>query len=109
VRGIAVHVAARVATLAEPSECLVTRTVKDLVAGADISFLERGKRDLRGIAEALDLFAGALLSATVEDATAQKQMDFEVDQTLMGMYPFRSVLFNLKRSRPTEPGATDFR
>ena len=57
VRGIAVHVAARVAALAEPSECLVTRTVKDLVAGADVSFLERGKRDLKGITEAIDLFA----------------------------------------------------
>jgi pimeloyl-ACP methyl ester carboxylesterase len=57
VRGIAVHVAARVAALAEPSECLVTRTVKDLVAGADVSFLGRGRRDLRGIAEAIDVFA----------------------------------------------------
>jgi class 3 adenylate cyclase/pimeloyl-ACP methyl ester carboxylesterase len=57
VRGIAVHVAARVAALAEPSECLVTRTVKDLVAGADVSFLGRGRRDLRGIAEAIEVFA----------------------------------------------------
>ena len=60
VRGIAVHVAARVAALAKPSECLVTRTVKDLVAGAGVSFLERGKRDLKGIAEAIDLFAVVL-------------------------------------------------
>jgi pimeloyl-ACP methyl ester carboxylesterase len=59
VRGIAVHVAARVAALAQPGECLVTRTVKDLVAGADIYFFERGKRDLKGIAEAIDLFAAA--------------------------------------------------
>jgi class 3 adenylate cyclase len=59
VRGIAVHVAARGAALAEPNECLVTRTVKDLVAGADVDFLERGKRNLRGIAEAIDLFAVA--------------------------------------------------
>ncbi len=57
VRGIAVHIAARVAALAGPSECLVTRTVKDLVAGADIRFTERGKRDLKGLAEAIDLFA----------------------------------------------------
>ena len=35
----------------------MTRTVKDLVAGADVSFLERGKRDLKGIAEAIELFA----------------------------------------------------
>lgn len=57
VRGIAVHVAARVAALAGPSECLVTRTVKDLVAGADIRFIDRGRRDLKGLAEAVDLFA----------------------------------------------------
>ena len=57
VREIAVHVAARVAALAGPSECLVTRTVKDLVAGADITFNERGRRDLKGLAEAVDLFA----------------------------------------------------
>ena len=57
VRGIAVHIAARVAGLAGPSECLVTRTVKDLVAGADIRFTERGKQELKGLAEAIDLFA----------------------------------------------------
>lgn len=57
VRGIAVHVAARVAAQAQANECLVTRTVKDLVAGADIRFAERGRRDLKGLAEAVDLFA----------------------------------------------------
>jgi class 3 adenylate cyclase len=55
--GIAVNVVARVAALAQPSECLITRTVKDLVAGADIRFIERGKRDLKGLAEPIDLFA----------------------------------------------------
>jgi class 3 adenylate cyclase len=59
VRGIAVHAAARVAALALPSECLVSRTVKDLVAGADIRFSERGKRELKGLTEAIDLFAAA--------------------------------------------------
>ena len=63
VRGIAVHVAARVAALAGPSECLVTRTVKDLVAGADIRFIDRGRRDLKGLAEAVDLFAVTLRHA----------------------------------------------
>jgi class 3 adenylate cyclase len=58
-RGIAVHVAARVAAQAQASECLVTRTVKDLVAGADIRFSGRGKRGLKGLAEAVDLFAVA--------------------------------------------------
>jgi len=59
VRGIAVHVAARVAAQAQAGECLVTRTVKDLVAGADIRFTECGKRDLKGLAEPVDLFAAA--------------------------------------------------
>jgi len=59
VRGIAVHVTARVAASAQPNECLVTRTVKDLVAGAEIRFTERGKRDLKGLAEAIDLFAAS--------------------------------------------------
>ena len=58
-RGIAVHVAARVAAQAKACECLVTRTVKDLVAGADIRFTECGKRDLKGFAEPVDLFAVA--------------------------------------------------
>jgi pimeloyl-ACP methyl ester carboxylesterase len=57
VRGIAVHVAARVAALAKPNECLVTRTLKDLVAGADVSFSAHGKRQLKGLAKAVDLFA----------------------------------------------------
>jgi class 3 adenylate cyclase len=57
VRGIAVHVAARVAAEAKASECLVTRTVKDLVAGADILFTECGKHALKGLAEPVDLFA----------------------------------------------------
>jgi len=59
VRGIAVHIAARVTSLAQAGECLVTRTVKDLVAGADIHFSESGKRDLKGLTEPIDLFAAA--------------------------------------------------
>ena len=50
---------ARVASLAQAGECLVSRTVKDLVAGADIHFSERGKRDLKGLAEPIDLYAAA--------------------------------------------------
>lgn len=35
--GVAVHIAARIASLAGPRQLLVSRTVKDLVAGADLS------------------------------------------------------------------------
>jgi pimeloyl-ACP methyl ester carboxylesterase len=55
--GIAVHIAARVSALAEPSEVLVSRTVKDLVAGSGIEFADRGAHELKGIPDAWDLHA----------------------------------------------------
>jgi len=49
VGGIAVHIGARVASLADPLEVLVSRTVKDLVAGSGIEFNDRGEHLLKGI------------------------------------------------------------
>jgi class 3 adenylate cyclase len=49
VRGIAVHIGARVAGLSEPSEVLVTGTVRDLVAGSGIEFEDRGLHQLKGV------------------------------------------------------------
>jgi class 3 adenylate cyclase len=46
---IAVHIASRVGALAEAGEILVTSTVKDLVAGSDIRFTDRGVHALKGI------------------------------------------------------------
>jgi class 3 adenylate cyclase len=47
--GIAVHTGARVAALAGPGEVLVTHTVRDLVAGSGIEFIDRGRHTLRGV------------------------------------------------------------
>jgi predicted ATPase/DNA-binding SARP family transcriptional activator/class 3 adenylate cyclase len=47
--GIAVHIGARVAALARPSEILVSQTVTDLVTGAGIRFDERGPHQLKGV------------------------------------------------------------
>ncbi len=47
--GVAVHIAARVARLASPGEALVTSTVRDLVAGSDIEFSDRGAHALQGV------------------------------------------------------------
>ena len=47
--GIAVPVGARVAGQAEPGEVLVSRTVKDLVAGSEIEFEDRGVHELKGV------------------------------------------------------------
>jgi pimeloyl-ACP methyl ester carboxylesterase len=47
--GLAVHIAARVATAAEPDEVLVSSTVKDLVAGSGLRFADRGAHVLKGV------------------------------------------------------------
>ena len=47
--GIAVHTGTRVAALADAGEVLVSGTVKDLVAGSGITFVERGTHTLKGI------------------------------------------------------------
>jgi class 3 adenylate cyclase len=49
VGGIAVHIGARVAALAQAGEVLVSRTVKDLVVGSEIGFDDRGSHALRGV------------------------------------------------------------
>jgi class 3 adenylate cyclase len=57
VGGIAVHIAARVGAAAGQGEVLVSRTVKDLVAGSGIAFADRGSHQLKGVPEAWQLFA----------------------------------------------------
>ena len=57
VSGIAVHIGARVSATAEPGEVLVTRTVRDLVAGSGISFEERGEHELKGVPDRWVLYA----------------------------------------------------
>ena len=49
VGGIAVHVGARIAALAASSEVLVSSTVKELVAGSELSFADRGVHELKGV------------------------------------------------------------
>ena len=56
VGGIAVHVGARVASLASAGEVLVSSTVRDLVAGSGISFTDRGMHHLKGIPDEWRLF-----------------------------------------------------
>jgi class 3 adenylate cyclase/pimeloyl-ACP methyl ester carboxylesterase len=57
VRGIAVHTGARVAALADPGEILVSRTIRDLVAGAPIRLESRGVHQLKGVPGSWEVFA----------------------------------------------------
>jgi class 3 adenylate cyclase len=57
VTGIAVHIGARVAEEAHPSEVLVSSTVKDLVAGSELEFEDHGNAELRGVPGEWRLYA----------------------------------------------------
>jgi class 3 adenylate cyclase len=57
VTGIAVHIGARVASLAGAGEVLVSRTVTDLVAGSGIDFEDRGEHSLKGVPGEWQLYA----------------------------------------------------
>jgi class 3 adenylate cyclase len=59
IAGIAVHIAARVAALAEGGQVLVSGTVRDLVAGSNLRFIDEGARALKGLAEQVRVFAVA--------------------------------------------------
>ena len=54
--GIAVHIAARISALAGPEQILVSRTVKDLVAGSGIEFKDFGTHSLKGVSDQWSLF-----------------------------------------------------
>jgi pimeloyl-ACP methyl ester carboxylesterase len=55
--GIAVHLGARVAGVAGADEVLVSSTVKDLVAGSGLQFVDRGEHTLKGIPGTWQLYA----------------------------------------------------
>jgi pimeloyl-ACP methyl ester carboxylesterase len=57
IRGVAVHLGARVAALAGAGEVLVSSTVRDLVAGSGIEFSDRGVHSLKGVPGEWHLYA----------------------------------------------------
>jgi pimeloyl-ACP methyl ester carboxylesterase len=56
VRGLAVHIGARVAALADASELWVSSTVKDLTAGSGIAFEDAGEHELKGVPDRWHLY-----------------------------------------------------
>ena len=55
--GLAVHIAARIGALAGPGDVVVSGTVKDLVIGSGIAFVDRGEHALRGVPGTWKLFS----------------------------------------------------
>lgn len=56
-RGLALHIGARVAAIAEPGEVLVSQTVRDLIAGSAIALESRGHHALKGVPGEWGLYA----------------------------------------------------
>ena len=56
-RGLAVHVAARILELAGPAEVVVSWTTRDLLAGTAFRFEDRGMHELKGIAGPRAIYA----------------------------------------------------
>jgi class 3 adenylate cyclase len=55
-RGIAVHIGARIVALADADEVLVSSTVRDLVAGSGLMFEEAGEHELKGVPDRWRLY-----------------------------------------------------
>jgi class 3 adenylate cyclase len=56
VRGLAVHTAARMLSLAGPDEVLISDTTRALVEGSGLSFEDAGRHELKGLAGARQVF-----------------------------------------------------
>lgn len=102
--GIAVHIAARIAELAEPGEVLVSQTVKELVTGSKLPFVTRGTHALKGVPGRWRLFrlrsrdkAGAPKSEGVRTARRTKDISLMiVDDHPLWRNSLRQVLEHKK-------------
>src|SRR5439155_13302879 len=65
VRGFALHMGARIMPAAGPGEILVSNAVRELMAGSDVRFEDRGLRKLKGVPAQWHLFAATTLPKDV--------------------------------------------
>lgn len=57
VRGVAVHVASRIAALGGPGDILVSDTTRGLIEGRGLTFVERGRHRLKGVSGQRTVYA----------------------------------------------------
>jgi class 3 adenylate cyclase len=68
-RGVTVHLGARLASVADPGEVLVSATVRDVVAGGQLTFVDRGLYQLRGVPGRRRLFAAQWRDGREQEGT----------------------------------------
>jgi class 3 adenylate cyclase len=74
VGGISVTIGKRISDLAGPSEVLVSQTVKDLVAGSGLAFVEAGTHELKGVPDRWRLYR-AVAEKTLCRASGSRTTD----------------------------------
>jgi class 3 adenylate cyclase len=65
ISGLTAHITARIAAAARPGEAAVSKLVRDLAAGSELVFEDRGVHDLRGLPEQMHLYAMPGVAAPV--------------------------------------------
>ena len=80
VTGLTVHIGARVGAAADPGEVLVSRTVRDLVAGSGLAFASRGEHSLKGVTGMWELFAVTHAGDQPEDLLPEESMQTSIDK-----------------------------
>lgn len=82
--GMTVHVGARIGATAGAGEVLVSRTVRDLVVGSGLAFIDRGEHDLKGVPGRWRLYA--LAEACDESrAVSRKPLSLTlIDRLILG-------------------------
>lgn len=64
-RGVAVHLAARIMDSAGPGEVLVSATTRELASGGEVAFTDRGSHDFKGISGPRQLYEARARAGSV--------------------------------------------
>ncbi len=103
-RGIAMHVASRIAGRAAPGEVLVSSTTRELAAGAGLTFFDRGEHHLKGLSDPRQLFAAkpATESTPSSEVSATDAESFPVGLTAREVDVLRLVAVGLSDAQVAE-------
>jgi class 3 adenylate cyclase/pimeloyl-ACP methyl ester carboxylesterase len=93
VTGMSVHIGARISALAAPGEVLVSSTVRDLVVGSGLDFVDRGTHELKGVPGSWSVFALAGSVDRPAELPAERSLETALDRAAL-------------RTARTAPGAT---
>jgi DNA-binding beta-propeller fold protein YncE len=83
VTGVAVHIGSRVMSTAGPKEIVVSGTVRDLVAGSELAFEDKGIHELKGVPAEWHLYAITPLAREAESAPSPLTKEREEDRRIL--------------------------